>query len=101
MGSQVALPPVTTIAGTPLSIDAVAPGEFETTDIPLMNVVSVNVAENVDEYSMFIGGPLGTPLHIESGELVQGPTSTRSSTRFRSMRSRSSARTRATTASPT
>jgi hypothetical protein len=71
LGGQVALPPVTAIAGTPLSIDAIPPGEFENTDIPLMNVVSVNVAENVDEYSMFISGPLGTPLHIESGELVQ------------------------------
>lgn len=47
------------------------PGEFENTDIPLMNVVSVNVAENFDEYSVFVSGPLGVPLHIESGELIQ------------------------------
>ena len=71
VGGQVALPPVTTIAGTPATIDPIAPGEFENTDIPLMNVVSVNVAENFDEYSMFISGPLGIPLEIESGELVQ------------------------------
>jgi hypothetical protein len=71
VGGSIALPPVTTIAGTPATIDPIPPGEFETTDIPLMNVVSVNVAENFDEYSVFISGPLGVPLDIESGELVQ------------------------------
>jgi hypothetical protein len=71
VGGSIALPPVTTIAGTPLSIDPIPAGESVSHDIPLMNAVSVNVAENFDEYSLFITGPLGTPLHIESGELVQ------------------------------
>jgi hypothetical protein len=71
VGGSITLPPVTTIAGTPATIDPIAPGEFETTDIPLMNVVSVNVAESVDEYSVSISGPLGVPLEIESNELLQ------------------------------
>lgn len=71
VAGQVALPPVNTIAGTPATIDPIPPGEFETTDIPLMNVVSVNVPESFDEYSMFISGPLGVPLSIQSGEQLQ------------------------------
>ena len=36
-----------------------------------MNAFAINVAENFDEFGVFISGPLGTPIHIESGELVQ------------------------------
>ena len=71
VGGAISLPPVTTISSTPLSIDPIPAGESVTHDIPLMNAVSFNVAESVDEYSIFITGPLGTPLTIESGEQLQ------------------------------
>jgi len=71
VGGAISLPPVTTVWSTPLSIDPIPAGESVTHDIPLMNAVSFNVAESVDEYSIFITGPLGTPLEIESGEQLQ------------------------------
>jgi len=71
VGGSVALPPVTTIWSTPLTIDFIPAGESVSYDFPLMNAVSVSMTETSDEFDAVLGGPLGVPLSIESDDQAQ------------------------------
>jgi len=71
VGGSVALPPVTTIWSTPLSIDFIPAGGTVDYDVPLMNAVTVSMAETTDEFDVIVGGPLGVPLTIESEDQAQ------------------------------